>query len=87
MRQKNDKRFYFFIQNVGKNDISKVRSAIIRHCNVTYSGYYSWMRGVATPNQSRMETINGVAFLFNYPKVYKNEKGYQKQAALNGCNL
>jgi len=87
MRQKNDQRLCFFIQNLGKKDRNKARNAIIRHCNVTYSGYYSWMRGIATPTQERMVTINGIAFLLNQPIVYEHEKGYQKQAALRGCDI
>lgn len=80
--KKNDERFKIFIQNVSKTDKAEVKSAVLRFCEVSKSCYYLWLNGGATPSLKRREIINGIAYMFNYPIVYKYAKGYKHQKKL-----
>ena len=83
--KKNDERFKNFIQIVSKDDKSAVKSAILKFCKVSKSCYYLWSNGGATPSLKRREVINGIAFKYNYPKVYEYAKGYYYQKKLELC--
>ena len=83
--KKNDERFKNFIQIVSKDDKPSVKKAILKYCKVTKSCYYLWFNGGATPSLKRREVINGIAFKYNYPKVYEYAKGYNYQKKLELC--
>ena len=83
--KKNDERFKNFIQIVSKDDKPSVKKAILKCCKVTKSCYYLWFNGGATPSLRRREVINGIAFKYNYPKVYEYAKGYNYQKKLELC--
>ena len=76
--KKNDKRFKNFMESIALKDVSSVRKEVIERCGVSVSCYYRWLEGSSTPTMERREKINGVAYKFHYPIVYRYAKGYHK---------
>ena len=66
------------MQSVALKDVSAVRREVIERCGICTSCYYGWLAGTSTPSIDRREKINGIAFKYNYPIVYKYAKGYYK---------
>lgn len=62
--------FSNFISNVKTGDIKQLQNAILTQCDISFTAYRKWMRGLTIPKPKNQKIINEIADSFGYGMVY-----------------
>ena len=68
--RKKSRKFSDFMYNVKAGHQKPIQNALIEKCNVSFTTYRKWVRGLTTPTKSHQNSINSVARSFGYGTVY-----------------
>ena len=69
--------FSNFLKNVKAGEVKPLQRAILTQCDVSFTAYRKWIRGLTIPRPKNQKIINDVAENFGYGMVYlfNNECG------------